>query len=125
MAGIKHGWTLARLVWWSILWHASRHRDRRRGYRRRVISALVHRWSLLDANMDPWSPANAAAVLSLWLGSCLAARSLLRNSVRGRLAGGVRGRLVRILGHTGGDAVMAAYLAWRWVATADRLELPG
>ena len=94
-------------------------------YRRRVITALVHRWSLLDASMDPWSPTNASVALSLWLGACLAARSALRNSIRGRLAHGARGPLVRILGHTGGGAVMAAYLAWRWVAMVDRLELQG
>jgi hypothetical protein len=113
MERVRQWWTLTRLIWWSLLWHASKRKDRRRLYRRRLVTALAARVALFEEDIERFSP----VALSCWLGACLAARSGVRRPV------GPSGRKARPFAKTSGIAVMAAYYAWRWMGRDARAEM--
>jgi len=104
---VRAWWTLVRLIWWSLLFHVSRRRELRRIYRRRLVRTLAGRIGVFDDDMERLSP----MALTCWLGACLAARSAIRYPLRAK-----RKRIASFGGQTARIALLAAYLAWSWMA---------
>ncbi len=102
VARMREWRTLVQLIWWSLLLHASKHKHKRRRYRKHLVITLAQRLGPFEPDLERFSP----VALSCWLGACLAARSTVRSPLRSTVA--------RIAGRTIGVALVAAYLAWRW-----------
>jgi hypothetical protein len=121
MASAKAWWVLAQLIWWSLLLHGSKQKSRRRRCRQKLADVLA-RYSGGDEGQLP--PATAAMVSSLWLGASLAARSALRRPLGSKRLKGARIRIqvFGFAGRTAAVSVLAAYLAWRWLAETKVAE---
>jgi hypothetical protein len=102
------------LVWWSLCLAWTRNKQRRWLFRQRI-------WAHLGQNLQTSGSANGADgpdmqwVRAVWLGSTLAARSLVRFPVLSEPLSRRLRWIFRVLGHTNGCAIVSAYLAWRWI----------
>jgi hypothetical protein len=108
--------SLVRLMWWSVRLTWSRSKRTRRRCREHILTGLESRWREYAPDTVPGG--ELAIVRAVWLGACLASRSLVRYPILPKALNHRLTWVTRILGRSTGKAVVSAYLAWTWMAEA-------
>ncbi|PSR23595.1 MAG: hypothetical protein C7B45_02150 [Sulfobacillus acidophilus] len=108
--------SLLRVMWWSVRLSWSRNKRTRRRCREHILTGLESRWREYAPQTTP--NGELAIVRAVWLGACLASRSLVRYPLLPQLLKHRLTWVMRLLGRNTGKAVVSAYLAWIWMAEA-------
>lgn len=108
--------SLIRLMWWSVRLTWSHNKMTRRWCRAQILNGLETRWRAYAP--ETAQGGEIAMVRAVWLGACLASRSLVRYPLLPQTLNRRLTWVVRILGRSTGKAVVSVYLAWMWMADA-------